>query len=247
MLESRGKIREFVIVIIENSIKYNQLQVKNFAENLDAPAWGFNALITPSVEMSNMNDCRFPHLVLPLLVVVAISAALLPRPLLALPADNEEVESTVAPPNPNGEKSSEKTVQADMQKLMNAGLNALTPELVAKGTFYPFAAILGNDDIVRLVGVPAADQSQANPETALNALVMQIRKLAEERRIRAVAYFMDYVAQRNDTGFRQTGVRVELNHRHPDAMSVFIPYSITSDKKLRLMTPDYRPGKNLTF
>ena len=193
-----------------------------------------------------MNDCRFPHLALPFLVVLAIVMAV-PRPLLAQSADNEEVESTVAPPNPNGEKSSKQTVRADMQKLIDAGLKALAPELVAKGTFYPFAAILGNDDIVRLVGVPAADQSQANPETALNALVMQMHKLAVERRIRAVAYFMDYVAQRNDTGFRQTGVRVELNHRHPDAMSVFIPYSITSDKKLRLMTPDYRPGKNLTF
>lgn len=181
-------------------------------------------------------------------VIVALMAmaGVLDRPASALPADSEQVESSVAPETAAQRKSSQKKARADMQKLIDDGVKALSAELVEKGSFYPFAAVLGNDNEVRLVGVPAA-QRNTDPETALSALVARIHQLALERRIRAAAYFMDYVAQRKDTGFTQPGIRVELNHRHPDAMSVFIPYSITPDKKLRLMTPEYRPGKNLTF
>ena len=159
---------------------------------------------------------------------------------------NEEVESSVAPAADARGASSSRQVQDDLQRLVDKGIDALAPELVGKSTFYPFAAILGHDNEVRLVGVNASERNAA-PEQMLLALVERIRTLAAERRIRAAAYFMDYVAQRQDTGFSQPGIRVELHHRQPDAMSAFIPYSITADKKLRLLTPQYKPGKNLTF
>lgn len=159
---------------------------------------------------------------------------------------SEEVESSVAPAADAKGASSTRQMQGDLQRLMDKGIEALAPELVSHSTFYPFAAILGHDNEVRLVGVPANERN-ASPEQMLAQLVKRIRVLAAERRIRAAAYFMDYVAKRQDTGFSQPGIRVELHHRQPDAMSAFIPYSITADKKLRLLTPQYKAGKNLTF
>lgn len=159
---------------------------------------------------------------------------------------SEQVEASVAPAADAKGASSSRRIQGDFQQLVNAGVEALAPELVSKGTFYPFAAILGHDNEIRLVGVNATERN-APPEQVLQALVEKIRALADQRRIRAAGYFMDFVAQRQDTGFSQPGIRVELHHRQPDAMSAFIPYSITADKKLRLLTPQYKPGNNLTF
>lgn len=160
--------------------------------------------------------------------------------------NTEQVEASVAPAADAQGTSSSRQVRRDLQQLMDKGIEALAPELVASTTFYPFAAILGHDNEVRLVGVTASERA-ASPEQMLAALVEKIRALAEQRRIRAAGYFMDYVAQRQDTGHSQPGIRVELHHRQPDAMSAFIPYSITADKKLRLLTPQYKAGKNLTF
>lgn len=161
-------------------------------------------------------------------------------------AAGEQVESSVPPVPSSRPPVTDKKAREELQQLLDKGLTLLAPELVEKGTFYPFAAVLGNDNEIRLVGVPASER-KADPNAALNALVTKIKVLATERRIRAAAFFMDYVAQRKDTEYSQAGVRVELNHRHPDALSVFVPYSVTTDKKLRLLTPQYRPGKNLTF
>lgn len=180
--------------------------------------------------------------------LLVLLVALLPFPLQAASNDDaqESVESSVQPVPASRPPVSDKKARAELQQLMDKGLAMLAQELVSTGTFYPFAAVLGNDNEIRLVGISAAERSAA-PDAALAALVKKIKTLATERRVRAAAYFMDYVAQRADTGYSQAGVRVELNHRHPDALSVFVPYSVTSDKKLRLLTPQYRPGKNLTF
>ena len=194
----------------------------------------------------NMSNRRWKRQIRWLPVLVLLS--LLPVSLLA--ADGEEVqesvESSVQPVPASRPPVSDKKARQELQQLMDKGLAMLAQELVSTGTFYPFAAVLGNDNEIRLVGISAAERSAA-PDAALAALVKRIKTLATERRVRAAAYFMDYVAQRADTGYSQAGVRVELNHRHPDALSVFVPYSVTSDKKLRLLTPQYRPGKNLTF
>lgn len=166
--------------------------------------------------------------------------------LLGTANANEQVEPSVAPAADSQGASSSRRTQADLQLLLDRGIESLAPELVAQGTFFPFAAVLGFDQEVRLVGVSASERNAA-PETVLIALVEKIRQLAVERRIRAAAYFMDFSAQRNDTGVAQPGIRVELHHRQADAMSAFIPYSITADKKLRLLTPQYKAGNNLTF
>lgn len=159
---------------------------------------------------------------------------------------SEQVEPSVAPAADMQGASTSRLAKADLQQLADKGIEALAPELVANGTFYPFAAILGHDKEVRLVGVSVTERNAA-PEKVLAALVDRVRQLAVERRIRAAAYFMDFMAQRNDTGVLQPGIRIELHHRQADAMSAFIPYSVTSEKKLRLLTPQYKAGNNLTF
>lgn len=165
---------------------------------------------------------------------------------LAQADSSEQVEISVAPPVNGQVTESSRQVRKDLQRLLDEGLKALAPELVSSGTFYPFAAIMGHDNEIRLVGVPVQERS-TDVEQVVAALVDKVRQLGAQRRIRAAAYFVDYIARRKDTAVAQAGIRVELNHRQPDAMSVFIPYSITPDKKLRLLTPQYKSGKNLTF
>lgn len=162
------------------------------------------------------------------------------------PAITEADEGSTSPSGVSGLPVSSRAARQELQSLLDQGLKMLASELVAAGTFYPFVAMLGHDNEVRLIGTPATLRV-SNPDQAVQALVEKTRVLAGERRIRAAAFFMDYVATRQDTGFSQAGIRVELNHIHPDALSVFIPYSITDDKKLRLLTPQYKKGKNLVF
>ena len=141
---------------------------------------------------------------------------------------------------------SSKIARKELQTLLDEGLRMLAPELVENGSFYPFVAMLGHDNEIRLIGTPVSLREDS-AERAMESLVKKTRSLAQERRIRAAGFFMDYVATRADTEVAQPGIRVELNHIHPDALSVFIPYIITSDKKLRLLTPQYNKGKNVVF
>lgn len=159
---------------------------------------------------------------------------------------SEDSEATEKPAGVSQPPVSSRVARKEIQALLDEGLKMLAPELVESGTFYPFVAMMGHDNEVRLIGTPVSLRVD-DPDRAMEALVVKAKKLAAERRIRAAGFFMDYVATRADTGFSQPGIRVELNHIHPDALSVFIPYSITQDKKLRLLTPQYRPGKNVVF
>ena len=160
----------------------------------------------------------------------------------------ETGEASVSPMGASPPPVSSKVARSELQNLMDAGMKLLVSELVEEGTFFPFVAMLGHDGEVRLIGTPAALRNkQANASEALDALVAKAKQLAKENRIRAAAFFMDYVATRADAGFSQPGIRVELSHIHPDALSVFIPYTITADAKLRVMTPQYKPGKNIVF
>lgn len=164
----------------------------------------------------------------------------------AVPEASEASEDTEKPAGVSQPPVSSKVARKELQALLDEGLKMLAPELVDSGTFYPFVAMMGHDNEVRLIGTPVSMRID-DPDRAMEALAKKAKKLATERRIRAAGFFMDYVATRTDTGFSQPGIRVELNHIHPDALSVFVPYSITRDKKLRLLTPQYRPGKNVVF
>ncbi len=175
-----------------------------------------------------------------LVILWGVPAAVWPAPATPSP---EAVVDTGANPQP---PVSSQVARKELQLLLDDGLKLLSRELVTEGTFYPFAAILGHDQQVRLIGTPRPYR-EAPPGQAVAALVTKARELAREQRLRAVAFFMDYMATRQDTGFAQPGIRVELNHIDADPMSVFVPYRVTDDKKLRLLTPQYKPGKHVVF
>ena len=142
--------------------------------------------------------------------------------------------------------SASKMARKELQTLLDKGIESLATELVQSGTFYPFAMMLGHDGDMRLIGIPAGLR-EASPNAVVLALVEKSVALAAEKRMKAVAFFMDYVGTRQDTGMTQAGIRAELNHQLPDAISVFVPYFITTDKKLRLLTPQFKPGVNKVF
>lgn len=167
-----------------------------------------------------------------LLPLAPVSEAVADGVNASVPAESPPISSQVA--------------RQELQALLDQGLDSLAPELAAKGTFFPFAVMTGHDGEMRMIGTEV-HQRQNPPDHVVKALVDKTRQLAQERRIRAVGFFMDYVAERRDTGFSQAGIRVELMHIQPDALSVFIPYSVTGDNKLRLMTPQYNQGKNVVF
>ncbi|RLT94416.1 MAG: hypothetical protein D9N14_16305 [Ketobacter sp.] len=162
------------------------------------------------------------------------------------PDPTEASEPSAGPGGVSQPPVSSKIARRELQTLLDEGLRMLAPELVEQGTFFPFVAMLGHDNEIRLIGTPVSLRD-GHPERAMESLVKKTHQLASERRIRAAGFFMDYLATRTDTETSQPGIRVELNHIHPDTLSVFIPYMITSDKKLRLLTPQYKKGKNLVF
>jgi hypothetical protein len=184
--------------------------------------------------------CRVPFLIL----LLGADSLWANEGEIAKPSDR--VEATQGPVGVSQPPVSSKVARMELQSLMDSGLKLLAQELVDKGTFYPFVAMLGHDGEIRLIGAPASLRVD-DADAALNSLIKKVKALAQEKRIRAAAFFMDYVATRQDTGFSQAGIRVELNHIHPDALSVFVPYSVTADKKLRLLTPQYKKGKNVVF
>ncbi len=141
---------------------------------------------------------------------------------------------------------SSEIVRQEMQGLVNEGLEQLVPELAESNTFYPFAIILGHDGIMRIMGA-TVENRQPLVTNVVTDLVAEAKQLAKSRRIKAVAFFMDYVALREDTGLKQPGIRIELNHQLSEALSVFVPYRHAADGKLQLLTTQYSRGKNIVF
>jgi hypothetical protein len=139
-----------------------------------------------------------------------------------------------------------KEAREELQHLLDQTLSTATSQLQREGTFFPFLAGLTNKGEIELVGIPEKDK---RPEVhlMLEALHKAARQLAAKGRYRAVAFYVDYVAERKDTAIRQPGIRVELEHVYPDRLSVYIPYFINQHQQVRLMTPQFMPGNGRFF
>ncbi len=177
----------------------------------------------------------------------------------ALSADAGEAVEKVVAPVPMGKIAADKPVSVaakaplsrqearkELQFLLDETLNLATAELHKKATFYPFLAGINSKGQVELVGIPEA-LSRPDPATTIKALRKAARQLAAKNRFRAVAIYVDFVAERKDTAIKQPGIRVELEHRFPDALSVFIPYFIHGDNRISLMTPQFMPVEPTLF
>ena len=154
--------------------------------------------------------------------------------------EGEQIEATVSP-----QLSSKLTrVQAreELQNLIDEGLFIASEQLRDIGTFYPYGVIMEANKEIKLVGIPAAEADKPEPKQTVDALKKALTGLVKKKRLRAVAVFSDFVAIRNDTSVRQSGIRVELEHQYPDNLFVFLPYIISPDKEVHLMTPQYMPG-----
>jgi len=156
---------------------------------------------------------------------------------------SEAVERTQAPPPVNTLPFPQSAAQArqELQALMDQSIAVATRQLRKEGTFFPFLAGMTDTGKVELVGVPA---SLERPEPAMMVEVLKkaARQLARKKRFRAIALYVDYVAERKDTLLQQSGIRIELEHRFPDGLSVFIPYNRAEDGSLRLLTPQFMPA-----
>ena len=182
------------------------------------------------------------------MLMVAISGS---APVYASDTD-ESVEAVAAPVpleaahlGPNNISSVEGARQ-ELQQLLDETLGLATTELNKKATFYPFLAGLTPKGSIELVGIPT-DKQRPDPETAIKALRKAAQQLVSKNRYRAIAIYVDYVAERKDTAIKQPGIRVELEHVFPDALSVFIPYFVHSDNRITLMTPQFMPKKVSLF
>ena len=159
--------------------------------------------------------------------------------------NNEHVEVVSQPGMSNPATASQTTpsqARAELQRLLDQAIFVASQQLNAIGTFYPYAAVMKLSGEIKLIGVPSATEAKPSPKQTIKALKKALSRLVKKRSYRAVAIFADFVAKRNDTGMRQAGIRVELEHRLPDNLSVFLPYRIETDGAVLLMTPQYMPG-----
>lgn len=156
------------------------------------------------------------------------------------------MESTLSPLSASGKPESKKQVQKRWQALLDDTLPLATAQVARIGSFVPFAALLATDGQIRIVSVDPLAQPVA-PAAALATLRREVTQLARNYRPVAVIYFADAVVVRNDTGLRQTGVRLKLDHSSGTSMEGFIPYLRNDQGAVKLLTPEYRPSKNVTY
>lgn len=171
---------------------------------------------------------------------LAIVAVFLSLSRISVAEDNEHVEMAAQP----GMATQMTPAQArtELQRLIDESIFVASQQLNKSGTFYPYGAVMESTGEIKLVGVPETEQDKPAPKQTLKALKKALAQLAKKKRYRAVAIFVDFVAIRKDTAARQSGIRIELEHRLPDKLSVFLPYYRTPDDIVRLLTPQYMPG-----
>lgn len=156
------------------------------------------------------------------------------------------MESTVAPMPASGKKLSRKEIRKHWQALIDQVLPLATVQISKTATFFPFAAVQDHDGRIRIVSAEAGAPG-ASPAAALGALRKELSALARSGRVNAVVYLADAAVTRKDTGLRQTGIRIKLDHVSGQAMEGFLPYVRQDDGSLNLLTPEYRPSPNVTF
>jgi hypothetical protein len=177
-----------------------------------------------------------------LLLVSCVAASL----AAAENAAESVMESTLAPMPASGKKVTRKEVQKHWQSLINQVVPLATMQISRTSTFYPFAAVQNAEGQIRIVSAQEA-RADVSPADALAALRGQLATLARNERLWAVVYLADAAVTRKDTGLRQTGIRIKLDHASGEAMEGFLPYVRQDDGSLKLLTPEYRPSRNVTF
>lgn len=160
---------------------------------------------------------------------------------------SEAVEAAAGPvPLPAAAAENQQQARQELQALLDQALPFVTNELHKKSTFYPFLAGMTPAGKVELVGVPSSLE-RPDPETAIKALRKAAKQLADKQRYRAIGLFIDYVAERKDTAIKQSGIRVELEHVYPDAITAFVPYFIHENNQISLLTPQFMPNQSNFF
>ena len=109
---------------------------------------------------------------------------------------------------------------ADLDQLLSASLEAATRLLGVDGEFYPFAvALTEGGELV----APTVDPGEAQP-TADRVVQLLLEALRDGRAaFRATAVVSD-VSIAGDPGQERDAVRVELEQRDGDAVTVVVPY-----------------------
>ena len=108
----------------------------------------------------------------------------------------------------------------DLDQLLSASLEAATRLLSVDGEFYPFAVAM--TEAGELVA-PAVDPEQDQP-TADDVVELLLEALRDGRdAIRAAAVVSD-VTIAGDPGQQRDAIRVELEPRVGDAVTVVVPY-----------------------
>lgn len=194
-----------------------------------------------------------PH-VNPMVGALLLMAAVLPLQVKAESytatqsnaATESAMESTVAPLGVSGKPATRKDIQKQWQQLLDQTLSLVTSQLAHSTSFYPFAAVQYIDGQIRIVSAQNSQGTQS-PRNALLQLRKELTTLARNGRLAAVIYYADAIVTRKDTGLRQMGIRLKLDHHSGDSMEGFLPYLREENGALKLLTPEYRPAKNVTF
>lgn len=162
-------------------------------------------------------------------------------PAWAEPVDDFDTPAVVLAP-----VSSVAAAREELQQLLDGSLMIAARQLREQGTFYPFLAGLTDAGKIQVVGMPASEQ-RPQLDVMLQALRKAARQLTRQQRFRAVALYVDFMGVRRDAQIEQPGIRVELEHRFPDSLTVFVPYFITPDREIRLLTPQFMRGAHPYF
>ncbi|HEY2313107.1 MAG TPA: hypothetical protein VGH96_05805 [Streptosporangiaceae bacterium] len=107
--------------------------------------------------------------------------------------------------------------QADLDELFNAVLPLAEQHLARYGEFFPFGAALSADGQVKILGGDPGQGERPQSQAVLDVLYQGAREDGSAHR--AAAFVADVLAEGVDA------VRVELEHREGNVLTILVPYS----------------------
>ncbi len=113
----------------------------------------------------------------------------------------------------------------DLDKLMNVLLGFATSMLKSRREFLPFAAVIDmTGEVVLTQPDPAATGAHPSSEAVIDSLITELRRGADQERIRAAAICLDVRATPPGKSESTDAVAVRLEHANGEAVEAFLPY-----------------------
>ncbi|HLY99183.1 MAG TPA: hypothetical protein VKT33_08985 [Candidatus Angelobacter sp.] len=112
----------------------------------------------------------------------------------------------------------------DLDELLNALVPFAQKMLQERGEFYPFGASMQSDGTISLVSANADGSEFPKSTDLIELMEMCLQKEAKSGKIKASGICMDVRVIEPGKSDKTDAIRVDLEHKEGQVVSVFLPY-----------------------